>query len=314
MTEPLRPDQAPVVEMDPVDLVDLLRVDFVAFCHSHHPTLTRFAYDHLGSRAEAEEIVAEVLLALYRRWDDVLREPAPPVKRAFRMLTDALEDLRLRRDLVRDSLDRDSRSRDSLGRWRPAPGGPVLDTPGDFVRFCREHQQTLTDHAWKQLGCPHDADEAVADVLLALSRRWAEIVSHPGPPLALAYEILRRRVVDIRRRRGRSLEVPIDFTAPGAPDVASTTTADPAALVPHLDTLDRTIAAMPAKRATCARLHLVMQLPLQDVADYLGVTISTVRSHVHAARKQLANALDRTRHAPPAPTPPTPTHPREPKA
>ncbi|MFI1379370.1 sigma-70 family RNA polymerase sigma factor [Embleya sp. NPDC020886] len=304
MTEPRHPEQARAQAVD-VDLVDLLPNDFVAFCHSHQATLTRFAYDHLGSRPEAEDLVADVLLTLYQCWDDVLREPAPPVKRAFRMLTDALEDRRLRRDLVRDGLD----------RLRPAPGGPVLDAPADFVRFYREHQQALTDHAWKHLGCPHDADEAVADVLLALSRRWSEIVRHPGPPLALAYEILRRRVVDIRRRRGRSPEVPIDFTAPGAPDVASTTASDPAALVPHLDTLDRTIAAMPAKRATCARLHLVMQLPLQDVADYLGVTISTVRSHVHAARKQLANALGRAEHhASAEATPPTPTHPREPNA
>ncbi|MFE3205272.1 sigma factor [Embleya sp. NPDC059237] len=299
MTEPRHPEQAQAVD---VDLVDLLRNDFVAFCHSHQLTLTRFAYDHLGSRPEAEDIVADVLLALFQRWDDVLREPAPPVKRAFRMLTDALEDRRLRRDLVRDTVD----------RRRPAPGGPVIDAPADFVRFCREHQQTLIDHAWKSLGCAHDADEAVADVLLALSRRWAEIVRHPSPPLALAFGILRRRVVDIRRRRGRTPEVLFDFTAPGAPDVASTGNGDPAAVVPHLDILDRTIAAMPVKRATCARLHLVMQLPLQDVADYLGVTISTVRSHVHAARKQLATALERARHVHPEPTPSSPSHPREP--
>ncbi|MGC0415910.1 sigma factor [Embleya sp. AB8] len=299
MTEPRQPEQAQAVD---VDLVDLLRNDFVAFCHSHQLTLTRFAYDHLGSRPEAEDIVADVLLDLFRHWDDVLREPAPPVKRAFRMLTDALEDLRLRRDPAHDPLD----------LRRPAPGGPVIDAPLDFVQFCREHRQTLTDHAWKSLGCAHDADEAVADVLLALSRRWPEILRHPSPPLALAFGILRRRVVDIRRRRGRTPEVLIDFTAPGAPDIACPGADDPATLVPHLDALDRAIASMPIKRATCARLHLVMQLPLQDVADYLGVTISTVRSHVHAARKQLATALDQAHHQDrPDATPATPTHPRE---
>ncbi|MYW05873.1 sigma-70 family RNA polymerase sigma factor, partial [Streptomyces sp. SID3343] len=272
------PEQVQAVD---VDLVDLLRNDFVAFCQSHQLTLTRFAFDHLGALPEAEHIVDGVLLALFQGWDDVLRESSPPIKRALRMLTDALEERRLRSDLHGPD-----------ERWHAAPGGPVRDAPGDFVRFCRDHQQALTNHAWKHLDSAQDAEEAVADVLLVLSRGWNEIVRHASPPRALAYKILRRRIVDIRRRRGRAPEILTDFTAPGAPDIAAATTADPGVLVPQLDVLDRTIAAMPARRATCARLHLVMQLPLQDVADYLGVTISTVRSHVHAARKQLATALD----------------------
>ena len=79
MTEPRHPEQAQAVD---VDLVDLLRNDFVAFCHSHQLTLTRFAYDHLGSRAEAEDIVADVLAFQHGTASDdiavvVVRVPAP---------------------------------------------------------------------------------------------------------------------------------------------------------------------------------------------------------------------------------------------
>ncbi|MFJ8746680.1 RNA polymerase sigma factor [Embleya sp. NPDC127516] len=270
---------------DPIDLTDLLPNDFIAFVQTHQVTMTRYAYQHLGSLEDAEGAVADVMVTLFEQWDDLLRNPAPPIRLAFHLLTRRIE----------------NHPAPPVPTPRPAdlrPSDPFANPERpDFAEFARAQQPALTRYARQRLRSSHDADDVVSEAMLSLYTRWNSL-DHTNPPRALAFRVLQGKIVDWRRRRYIRSEVYVDYTAPDAPDVEAIGHAlgDPAAFVPERTTLEDivvgAIAAMPSKRAACARLHLVMQIPVPDVADYLGVTISTVRSHVHTARRQLAAVLD----------------------
>ncbi|MFE3206075.1 RNA polymerase sigma factor [Embleya sp. NPDC059237] len=278
------PDHAVHDPIDAIDLSDLLPNDFQAFVLTHQVTLTRYAFQHLGSVQDAERAVADVLVALFRQWDKLLRSEAPPTGLAFRLLAEHLD----ARPAPRVPAQRD-----------PAPEPPekATDTtcPG-FVEFAYTERPELIRYAQRRLGSLHDAEDIVSDVMLKMYKRWNTLVDHISPPRALAFRMLQGKIVDWRRRHHHRTEIHVDFTDPDAPDVASAghDLGDPAGFVPERAFLEGAIAAMPPKRAACARLHLVMQIPIPDVAAYLGVTVSTVRSHVHIARRQLVMVLDGT--------------------
>jgi RNA polymerase sigma-70 factor (ECF subfamily) len=52
------------------------------------------------------------------------------------------------------------------------------------------------------------------------------------------------------------------------------------------------IAALPERQYDVMVLRYVLRAPDEDVAAYLGIELSTVRSHVRHARRRLARMLD----------------------
>ncbi|MEU0936779.1 RNA polymerase sigma factor [Embleya sp. NPDC005971] len=269
-----------------VDLTDLLRNDYHAFARTHLPILTRLAYRFLESVDDAVQAVEDVMVVVDRRWDELLRSPGPPVDAVVKLLMEHLD----------DHAARCARVRHAMAPHRNADEGPRLPVElpwaDEFVDFARAYRPTLTSLARRRLGSLHqDAEDVVSEVMLAMCVRWNLLVQHPSPPQALAYRMLKGKAVDWQRRAVHRREVSVDFTAPSAPTGARVDTAgDPATFVPDLHTVHRAISLMPRKRGVCAWLHLVVGVPTAEVADYLGITISTVRSHIHAARRELTAA------------------------
>ncbi|MGW1994489.1 RNA polymerase sigma factor [Embleya sp. NPDC001921] len=267
-----------------IDLTDLLRNDYHAFAQTHLPTLTRLAYRSLGSVDDAVRAVEDVMVVVDRRWDELLRAPGPPVDTVVKLLMEHLD----------DHAARCARVRHAMAPHRNADEGPRLPVElpwaDEFVDFARAYRPTLTSLARRRLGSlRQDAEDVVSEVMLAMCVRWNLLVQHPSPPQALAYRMLKDKAVDWQRRAVHRREISVDFTVFPTP-AGTRALGDPATFVPDLHGVHRAISLMPPKRAACAWLHLVMQIPPAEVADYLGITISTVRSHVHAARRELTAA------------------------
>ncbi|MFJ8746677.1 RNA polymerase sigma factor [Embleya sp. NPDC127516] len=274
-------------ESDGIDLTQVLPDDFVVFLHDHMHRLTRFALGYLDSRKDAEQTVSDVMLEVSQHWEEL---PEQAHQLAFRLLLGRLDDQAGRR----------ARARRAVAPHRPEPERPeiraALPWTDAFVEFAGAYRPALIRHARRRLGALHqDAEDVVPEVMLAMYMRWDLITEHRSPPQALAYRIVRGKAVDWQRRRRHTREISVDFTSAHAPDgPAAATHDDPGRFVPERDPLARAFALLPLKRGACAWLHLVMQVPLCDIADYLGVTISTVRSHLHLARRDLAATLRET--------------------
>jgi RNA polymerase sigma factor (sigma-70 family) len=274
-------------EGDGVDLTQALPDDFVAFLHDHMFRLTRFALGYLDSRKDAEQTVSDVMVEVSQCWDEL---PEPAQQLAFRLLLGRLDDQAGRR----------ARARRAVAPHRPEPERPeiraALPWTDAFVEFAGTYRPALIRHARRRLGALHqDAEDVVSEVMLVMYMRWDLIAEHRSPPQALAYRIVQGKVVDWQRGRRHTREVSVDFNAAPAPDgPAVAVQDDPGRFVPERDPLAHAFALLPPKRGACAWLNLVMQVPLCDIADYLGVTISTIRSHLHLARRDLAATLRET--------------------
>ncbi|MFJ8745777.1 RNA polymerase sigma factor [Embleya sp. NPDC127516] len=264
-----------------IDLTNRLPQDYVAFCRTVEPLLARYALEFGESAAEADDVVTDVLVDLFHDW--TLIAPDVRAERTFRMLGATLVDRRRRRRVPRRTPGA-----------RPRPDETPVGAPEDFVLFWGANKRHLTRYARRLLRSDHDAEDVVSEALFELYRCWDACGREM--PHAVVYRIARSRAADLLRRRARAGEVPTDFAAPDAREFVSTMAApdDPDAGVPDgelLDLLDRAVEGMPERRGACVRLHLQMRLPLQDVSVLLGVSASTVRTHIHIARQELRRAL-----------------------
>jgi len=265
-------------EDDGVDLMALLPDAFAAFWHTHQTPLTCYALRHLDSISAAEAAVGGVMVDVHARWDALASGAETPARAAFRLLSERLDDHEARI----------ARARHAIAPHLPASRRPGLRTAASawahtFTEFAHEVRPALTRLARRRLGDLHaEADEVVVEVMLVLARRWDLFEVHPDRRVALL-KILDTKV-DERCARG---------TGP-RPGPAADHTAGPAAPAcpgSSDDVVADTIALMPPRRGACAWLHLVMDLPMSDVAEYLGVTVLTVRAHVRRARRDLTAAL-----------------------
>jgi RNA polymerase sigma factor (sigma-70 family) len=123
------------------------------------------------------------------------------------------------------------------------------------------------------------AEDAAQEAFARALERWRRLRERPwaaGWVATTALNVVRRSL----RRRGAEPRLP----GPGAGQ-AGTDEAD--------DRLDliRAIRSLPARQQEAVVLHYVADLPVNDVAEAMGVETGTVKAHLARAREALARTL-----------------------
>jgi RNA polymerase sigma factor (sigma-70 family) len=134
----------------------------------------------------------------------------------------------------------------------------------------------------------HEIEDAVQDVLLSVHAvRHAYDPARPFGPWLLA--IARRRIVDrLRRRGGRSAEIPLE-------PAHETIVADSANLYPLLAgrrALREAIASLPAGQRRAIVLLKLRGLSLKEASSETGASIAALKVASHRALKALRAMLD----------------------
>ena len=147
----------------------------------------------------------------------------------------------------------------------------------EFEEFERRHLQDLLRFARVVTGEREQAQDSVQNVMLRL-------FAAPGPPVALdAFAYAKRMVVNdfiSSRRRSRRL-LPAKWS-PGRsaePDVA-------VAVSDRMDLQER-LKRLPPRQRSCVVLRYYAHLDYQEIAQHLGCSVSTVRSHISRALAEL---------------------------
>ncbi|MFE3206073.1 hypothetical protein [Embleya sp. NPDC059237] len=288
LADPERPfDHTEARDMDDgygIDPTRALPDDFSIFLHRHMLCLTQFAFRYVDTREEAEQAVSRVMVEVSQRWHELAESAKQFV---FRRLLEILEDRAGGR----------ARARRAIAPHRPEHGRPNVPArpwADAFVGFSRAHRPALVRYASRHPGVvDRNSEDVVTEVLLAMYMRWDLIAEHRSPPQVLAYRIL-QRMADSRQRgrRGSVDGVAVDSTGPRRP--SDSIQGDPCRSGSERDLLTRAFDLLPPERGACAWFGLVMRVPPADIAAYLGVTISTVRSHLHFARRELTAILEGT--------------------
>jgi RNA polymerase sigma-70 factor (ECF subfamily) len=132
---------------------------------------------------------------------------------------------------------------------------------------------------------PDLARDAVQDAYL---RAWRDLPGLRDPDRLDAW--LHRLTVNacldtIRRRRRRVIEVELTSMLP-------VSVTDDAVRIADRDQLERGFRRLSIDHRAVVVLHHYLDLPLEEVADVLGVPLGTVRSRLHRAMQGLRAALE----------------------
>jgi RNA polymerase sigma-70 factor (ECF subfamily) len=149
-----------------------------------------------------------------------------------------------------------------------------------------EHRAHLRSVAWRMLGSPSEADDAVQEAWIRLGRTDTSDIANLGGWLTT---VVARVCLDMLRSRTSRREDSLDGVIP--PTIASTTTADPEqeaimadsvgiALLVVLETLQ------PAERLAFV-LHDMFAVPFDEIAPIVGRTPTATRQLASRARRRV---------------------------
>lgn len=124
------------------------------------------------------------------------------------------------------------------------------------------------------------AEEVTQDAFLRLCERWRGVQRIEVPEAWVRRVAVRAAVRSAQRTRQRTAPPPED-DRPSWADL------------PDVD-LARAIASLPPQQRAAVALHYLDDLPVEEVAQHLGVTASTVKQHLFRARSRLATLLAET--------------------
>jgi RNA polymerase sigma-70 factor (sigma-E family) len=150
-----------------------------------------------------------------------------------------------------------------------------------FDDFVRAEMGSLARFSGALTGDRHLAEDVLSDALVKVARRWRRI-SSMDDPAAYVRRVLVTTYLDDRRKAQRRRTAPsadVGLLDRPAPDVAD-------AVVDRAE-VARLLGALPPQQKAAVVLRYLMDEPDERIADALGCSTGTVRSHLSRARATL---------------------------
>lgn len=163
-----------------------------------------------------------------------------------------------------------------------------------FRELIERHQNAVVGTVAKMLGNPSEAEDIAQQVFLRLWKARARYQVKAKFTTYL-YTITRNQVFNESRRRSRRKESSLDqrkedyeLELPANPNQQP----DNEQLNAELRAaIDEAIAALPEKQRLAVVLRRYQNLPYEEIAEVLGLTISAVKSQLFRARGTLRQSL-----------------------
>ena len=157
--------------------------------------------------------------------------------------------------------------------------------------FVEHHAFVLRALAAFGVGQP-ELDDATQDVFMVAYRKRESLAF--DRPRGFLHHVARRVASNRRRNATRLLQkrLPVD------PDVFERVSSEAGndAIVSGREKADlvrRTLASMSPERAASFNLVVVEEMPVAEVSEILGISTHAVYRHVRAAKRSLADAIER---------------------
>jgi RNA polymerase sigma-70 factor (ECF subfamily) len=145
----------------------------------------------------------------------------------------------------------------------------------------RQYATAILRFAWGLSGSRSEAEDLVSETFVKLLTGHAKIETRTA--LAYLLAITRNAYLTRRRRRSREVALPDEI---GAYDDDLTGRLDNRA---RLGDVVRALAALPEGERSALLLRVDHELPYDEIAAALGITVGAARVRVHRARLRLAH-------------------------
>lgn len=153
----------------------------------------------------------------------------------------------------------------------------------DFEQWAAANQRHLVSYAYLVCRDREDARDLTQDVLVAIHRRWHDLV-RGGNPLAYARRSITNAAIDRWRRHGR-------HQAPLPPPTERIDDSDEPGRTTDAVLAWQLCGELPPDQRAVVVLRYWADLPHRDIAEQLQLPESTVRSHLRRALAALRPRL-----------------------
>jgi RNA polymerase sigma-70 factor (ECF subfamily) len=150
-----------------------------------------------------------------------------------------------------------------------------------FDSFYAAEFEAVAGLAYALSGSRLGAEDLAQDAFLAAYRRWEEIGRYDNPGGWVRRAVANRSVSVIRRRVVEAKALP---RLAGSVDLLPD-------LSPEAADVWRAVRRLPNRQAQVIALFYLEDLPLDEIADILDLSVETVRTHLRRARRKLARRL-----------------------
>ena len=152
--------------------------------------------------------------------------------------------------------------------------------PRDFQAIWNEYYRAVWAHCHRLIGSASEADDATQEVFLAV---YEGLDSFRGESRLFTwiYRIATRIALRHRAKLRKQPREPMTEPATAQPDVLQ-------------HEIRRALASLSIEHATVLSLFAVEGLSHGEIAEILGIPEGTVWSRLHAARRKLAERLNRS--------------------
>ena len=150
-----------------------------------------------------------------------------------------------------------------------------------FLEAATPFLRAIATRRCAQFGAPRsDAEDIVQDVLLAIHvKRGTWDPSRPIGPWLVA--IVRNKVIDAFRRKGRRIDVPIE-------DVIETLAAEDTGQSPDVQTIERMLSRLNENQRVIVMAISIEGASIRQTAERLNMSEGAIRVALHRALKLLS--------------------------
>jgi RNA polymerase sigma-70 factor, ECF subfamily len=170
-----------------------------------------------------------------------------------------------------------------LRRVALSPPRPVVAVDPRFTRLYREEFRRVTSVVQSLVGRRDVAEEITQDAFVITYARWGRVGAYDRPQDFVRRVALNRAVSSLRSRGAERRAL----ARVGGGHDTDPGTHDPVSEAP----LWQHVRRLPARQAQVIALVYVDDLAIEQVADVLGISPSSVKTHLQRARSTLADAL-----------------------
>ncbi|MER5781308.1 RNA polymerase sigma factor [Streptomyces mobaraensis] len=159
-----------------------------------------------------------------------------------------------------------------------------------YESFVLRKRDGYVKWAYIRLHSLEDAREAVNEALFKIYQRWDDVLASASAD-AYASKILKDTIADMLRKRDRRPCVPIGLAfEPTVRPILGLPADEIEQLAGRLE-IHRAVAQLPERQNICISMHYFFGYSPAEIADLIGITVSTVRSHLATGRNTLASLL-----------------------
>lgn len=161
---------------------------------------------------------------------------------------------------------------------------PPIRAVADFESFYRAEYRPVVGLAYALSGSRIAAEDIAQDAFLAAHKQWDRVAFYDKPE-AWVRRVVSNLSVSHFRTRIREASAIARLKSPGE-------------YLPELPETDaafwRTVRSLPKRQAQALALHYLEDRAVDEIADILGCSPSTVKVHLHKGRASLARKLGET--------------------